>query len=467
MRKLGGIGTGLLGIALAGIPAGGVAPALAQQTQPAGETESDEAKQEDLDQRIKVLERLRELDEEKAAEKAKEGATVSVGKDGFSVQSSGGNFALRLKALLQFDGAFFQGDEAKTETNSFQLTSARPMVEATVSRIYDLKFVPDFGQGKTVIQDATLDARFHPLAMLRVGKFKSPFGLERLQSEGDLMFVARALPTNLVPNRDLGIMVYGEAMDGVLAYQGGVFNGVPDGGSGDVDTDDGKDQEARIFAHPFRKTSISGLKGLGFGVAATLGISQGKPSSPGLPAYKTPGNLTFFTYLAPSSPTAANTVVADGRRERISPQLYYYFDRFGLMGEWVRTSQAVQIGAAEETIDNTSWQVSATCFLTRDRATYKRVVPRKDLEPSGGAGAVEIGLRVASLKVDPAAFPIFADPAVSAREATQRTAGVNWYLNRNIKTMLNYAWTAFKGGASAGGDRPDEKVIEARFQFVF
>ena len=150
MKRLGVFVTGLLGIALAGGPAGSIRPAVAQQTQPAAQTQPDEGKTEDLEQRVKILERLREIEEEKAAEKAKETVTVSAGKDGFTVQSAGGNFILRLRGLLQFDGAFFQGDEADTATDIFQVTSARPMVEATACKIYDFKIVPDFGQGKTV-----------------------------------------------------------------------------------------------------------------------------------------------------------------------------------------------------------------------------------------------------------------------------------------------------------------------------
>ena len=44
----------------------------------------------------------------------------------------------------------------------------------------------------------------------RFGKFKPPVGLERLVSDSDMLFVERALPTDLVPNRDVGVQVYGE-----------------------------------------------------------------------------------------------------------------------------------------------------------------------------------------------------------------------------------------------------------------
>ena len=35
----------------------------------------------------------------------------------------------------------------------------------------------------------------------------------------------------LAPNRDLGILLNGEVLEGVFQYQIGVFNGVPDGAS--------------------------------------------------------------------------------------------------------------------------------------------------------------------------------------------------------------------------------------------
>ena len=34
---------------------------------------------------------------------------------------------------------------------------------------------------------------------------------------------------------------------------------------------------------------------------------------------------------------------------------------------------------------------------------------------------------------------------------------MNWYLNGNVKTALNYERTSFDGGAAAGGRRPRER----------
>src|SRR5690606_10458897 len=118
------------------------------------------------------------------------------------------------------------------------------------------------------LQDAYVNARFWPEFQIQAGKFKEPVSLERLQSGANLLFIERSYPSQIAPNRDVGVQLHGELLGGSLNYQVGVFNGVADGGSGDVDTaDDDKDIAARIFAHPFKNTDIEALQGLGIGVA--------------------------------------------------------------------------------------------------------------------------------------------------------------------------------------------------------
>ena len=51
-------------------------------------------------------------------------------------------------------------------------------------------------------------------------------------------------------------------------------------------------------------------------------------------------------------------------------------------------------------------------------------------------------------------------------EATAFAVGLDWHLGRNVKIGLNYEQTSFSGGA-ATGDRPDEKLLAARFQTAF
>ena len=83
-----------------------------------------------------------------------------------------------------------------------------------------------------MLYDAYIDVRFSPTFRVRIGKDKTPVGLEQLYADYALLFPERTLASNLVPNRDVGVQAQGEVA-GVLTYVGGVFNGVPDGANGD------------------------------------------------------------------------------------------------------------------------------------------------------------------------------------------------------------------------------------------
>jgi phosphate-selective porin OprO/OprP len=439
------------------------APAPAE-AQPAPAPQSVDEKLEELDQKIRILDRKIELDKEAAAEKAKTAGQANAGKDGFSLKSADGNFVLKLRGYVQLDSRFFQHDDQRPATDTFTLRRVRPIFEGTVYEIFDFRIMPDFGVGQTVLQDAYLEGRFSPAFKVRAGKFKPPVGLERLQSATDLLFVERAFPTNLVPNRDLGVQIAGDLAGGVATYAAGVFNGVPDGGSADADTNDAKDYAARVFFQPFIRGS-GALKNLGFGVAGSTGDQEGTATSPGLPSFRTPGQQTFFSYRADG--TTANTVIADGRRTRFSPQAYLYVGPFGLLAEYVTSKQAVRRDAVSRDLEHKAWQVAASWVLAGGEPSYKAVNPKKIFDPSAGTwGAFEIAARYHKQELDKDTFPTFASLASSASSAEAWAVGFNWYLNKNLRLLFDYEDTRFEGGA-ATGDREDEKIFFSRFQIAF
>jgi phosphate-selective porin OprO/OprP len=378
---------------------------------------------------------------------------VTAGPEGFTLQ--GGDYKLQLRGYAQFDGRFFSGDEGPLAIDTFVLRRVRPILQGTLGKQFEFKIMPDFGGGATVLQEAFLDFKPSPKLQVSVGKFKSPVGLERLQSALALTFVERAFPTLIVPNRDVGIMVHGDLGGGIVAYAAGVFDGAPDGGSVDVDLNNGKDVAGRIFLSPFKKTK-SPLRGLGFGIAGTTG----KQSGP-LPAYKSSGQVSVITILT--------GITADGTRQRYSPQLWFYSGRLGVLAEyahsegWVKKPDAtrLQIGAG-------AWEVTASVCLTGDKAAYAGVRPTKPFDPAKGQwGALELAARVHGLEIDRAAYDGgVVDPAKSAREVFAWAVGLNWSLNRNVKEVVDFERATFTGGA-AGGDRAPENAVFIRTQVSF
>jgi phosphate-selective porin OprO/OprP len=412
-------------------------------------------KVDELDQQVRVLARQRELDQEDAAVKAGETPQIVAGRDGFGFKSGEGDFQLNTSGYVQADGRAFTGGGG-SQVDTFLLRRVRPVLQGTLYKYIGFRVMPDFGEGKAVLQDAYLELRYFPAASLRAGKFKAPFGLERLQSAIDLKFVERGLPTDLVPNRDLGVQLGGDLANSRLTYAFGLFNGTPDGGSVDTDTNDGKDFVARVFGTPFPGAGRLGfMGGLGVGFAVSAGTQDGA-----LPSFKSSAQSTFFTY--------ANGVTASGGRTRYSPQAHYYYGPFGLIAELVRSNQSVAKSGARSELSNSSWQVAGSYLLTGDKATFKRLSPLRDFNIGAGTwGAWELVARIGELSVDPKAFALgLADPSKSARRAHAWAVGVNWYLNRNVKIGLNYERTSFTGG-TAGGDRDSEGTVLSRFQLAF
>lgn len=65
---------------------------------------------------------------------------------------------------------------------------------------------------------------------------------------------------------------------------------------------------------------------------------------------------------------------------------------------------------------------------------------------------------------------IFADPKQQVRSADAWGAGIDWYLDRSFRFMIDYDRTRFSGGSSSNGsevDRKAEQVFIGRAQVVF
>jgi phosphate-selective porin OprO/OprP len=412
----------------------------------------------------------------------------SFGPQGFTLQTADGGNLIHFRGNLSVDDRDFTDAHTPSTADTWLIRKLRPTLEGTVGGIYDFRFMPDFGLGKTIIQDAWADARVQPWLVFTFGKFKVPVGLERLQLEQFARFIEPALTADLLPYRDLGAQLSGSFAKGLLSYAVGQFDGAVDGGRTDGNTvpdanSTGKfSWHARLYSKPFVQTDWSVLQGLGLGVAATYvnwkGVASATSTTSLLVSYKTTGQQPLLTYRAntASGATPNNATIANGIERRLVPQFYYAYRMVGLLGEYVSEDQQVSrafsaAGVRQATLHDTAEQLQLAVFLTGEDEGFDRAAPRRDFGlAAGGAGAWEWVARYHELHFDRDAFDAgansFANPATAPVAAYAWGTGINWYLNRNFKIQLDYEVTRFEGGASLG-DRPDERVLTSQFALIF
>jgi phosphate-selective porin OprO/OprP len=224
-------------------------------------------------------------------------ATVSADYiNGFTIRSKDGNFVLHIGADLQIDNRTYFDNGAGSDLDTIVIRRARPTIFGTVYRYVDFFIRPDFGQGTTALYDAYIQLNYIPWLQVRAGKFKPGVGLERLQNDDDTSFVERGLPSILGPQRDIGFQLGANLFRNRVAYQVGVFDGVPDNSIGtDTAVSDHRDYAGRLFLTPFAPNE-NALSGLGVG----LGVEGGNTDGEALPSYKTFGQESFFTFASAS-----------------------------------------------------------------------------------------------------------------------------------------------------------------------
>lgn len=443
----------------------------------------------ELDQKIRVLERNSELATEaveaQAAARAKETPRIIAGANGFAISSADTNFVLRLRGIVQLDSRSFFDDNPYLEGNDgFYLRRARPIFEGTFFRDFDFNLTPDFGGNTVQIYDAWMNYRYRPELQLKAGKFKGPVGFEMLQSDATLPFNERSLVTDFVPIRSLGVQLWGDLAGGAVSYAAGVFNGSSDGRvANNSDFNDGKELAGRLAFQPFKNNDIAALQGVGFGAGGSYSQvnsnTVGLPNTTGgtLPGYTTSALQQFFAYNP-----AVGTVYADGAHWRVSPYVNYTKGPFGLLGEYIISQQGVvnsATGARANLVDS-AWQASVQWVLTGEDASFTGITPKSPFDPRAGKwGAWQLVARFAQADLDSDAFPVFSDPTLSAPSDMSWGIGLNWWLNKNVRVLTSYSKTWFEGGGDvnpaisrslvppATVTHQDESVFMTRLQLAF
>ena len=496
---------------------------------------------EKLTKKVNTLERKLEVQDEVTTGALGKIPNFEAGSDGFKVTSTDKKHQLRICGTVQTDYKTFLDNAAPAATNpagpnSVSLRQARMTLDGYVYNDLYFKIMTDFAQTSNtsnLLPDAYLDYNYHPAASLLVGKFKPSISLERLQGDADTAFLERGFPTNLAPNRDLSIQVHGgfglpgykaERNPGPIdtknafTYQVGISEGTGDAGNAfgngvpsnnsvtasnsttydpvkntytttvtPASSANDKEFDGRIFAQPFQHSGYSWLEGFGLGLAGSYSNPNHQKINQQTSLI---GQSTIIDYTAANSsvnPPAVGTafpttnksiITANGNSYRIYPQAFWYSGPFGVMGEYVESTQTLNASALSNSSKgnnvsqtNKASQVQISYVVTGEDNTFGGVKPMRSFDPFKGSwGALQLVGRWSELDVDQSTFKML-DPTKSISKATAFTAGANWFLNKNALLRFDYEDVSFLGGAGKDAahvtNRPTERIFATRFQLAF
>lgn len=265
---------------------------------------------------------------------------------------------------------------------------------------------------------------------LRVGQFKQPINLEELTSDRHSTFLELALPNSFAVSRRLGLE-YGYASGSwratISAYDSDALGRNSGGGLG-----------ARLLWAPINRAGSV----LHFGLAATTET----PDS-GSARFSSRSEASNFSprRLDTGSIPAVSTI------HRRGLEALWIEGPWSLQGEYLRTDVA-RSGASDLGFDGSYVQIS--WFASGDHRGYQDgVVDGPDLGED--QRAFELGLRLSHLHLD--------DAFVRGGNSRNWTAGMTWYINKNVRLMANYVLVE----GERGGHVIDPNIHETRIQLSY
>jgi phosphate-selective porin OprO/OprP len=334
---------------------------------------------------------------------------------------------------------------------TFDWSRRRIGIQGTVTRYveYEVDYGFDAANEETAAwRDVFVNVRPALYAQVQAGKFKIPFGYERLTGPRSLDFAYRSRVSDaLTPGRSVGVMFHGRAFNRLVRYAVGAFQ---DDGDQPPDIEpaeeapgndpgtEGRTWAARATLAPLRLTSLKGkYNNLEIGGAYTrCTIPEGRNHLQGDTAYG--GDFFGRHYDTKGARTRAGLEVSWAIGPA-SVAAEYIVSRDAREGQGVGTED--QLDNDLPAIEGRGWYVAGAWVLTGE-SRDGGVTPNRPLF-RGGFGAVQVDLRYERLQFASAGAPA-EPPSDSPRAANIAgngdrawTVGVTWYLNRWAKVRVN------------------------------
>lgn len=373
-------------------------------------------------------------------------------KEGLRLETGDGDFKLRIGGRVQHDWVMYSTDRKIRDSvnggesigDGVEFRRARIDIQGNIYRNTVYRLELDFAGGEVAFKDTYIEVLDIPyLGTYTVGHFKEPFSLEELTSSRFITFMERSLPNAFAPSRNTGMRIKNTMLNKQATWAVGFFREVDDTGT-DFGPDDNYNITARATALPWYLDDGKQLVHVGFSYSHKFldGRDFRFRSRP-------------EAHLGPRF-VDTESFAADGI-DIVNPEFALVYGPASLQAEWTRAIVDTPDGS-DRTFDG--WYVYGSYFLTGEHRAYStssgafdRVKPLRNFDWNGGWGAWEVGARYSYLDLNDS-------DDIRGGILGDLTLGINWYLNPNVRFMLNYVLADAKS-------RGEADIIETRFQADF
>lgn len=368
-----------------------------------------------------------------------EGVTLdATSEDGVLMfESDDGAFKWWIDTRIYLDTAFYMDDEADSlyMGNGMQVRRARMAWKAILWHDWYAEVDVDFAEEATALKDAYVryDNLFDRQSYVRVGNFRTPFGLEENTSSRYLMFMERSQGTDpFVPGRRMGFEVanWGE----MYRVAVGVFGP-------DVEDFETNTEEQLEDGHEDMNWSFAGRATVAPIRDESRVLHLGGAYAMMKPTFTDEDDFGEVRFRTRNETHVSNyKFVSTGKmKEAESYTLFggeaaFVMDRLMVQGEYMGATVTMGELSDEDDPSFSGMYGFISYFLTDDTHPYDHTSGEfTGVKPNGKNGAVELAARYSMLNLTDE------DADIEGGESTALTFGVNWYPNANIKIMANYS----------------------------
>ncbi len=386
--------------------------------------------------------------DKRIADLEKQVAKLSASKE----EGKGSDFSVKFGGRFHLDSTYFDGSENRLTNGTF-MRRARISFKLGLGKNWVGEGDVDFAEAAVNIKDLWMGYQGFKNSLIQVGQFKAPFGFDTLTSSNATWLMERSYSDVWTPDRHMGVayQTWGERWQAKVNFFGQAINdttdnqAAADAGGYKVLDDHGYGAAARFTFAPIM---VSETKAMHFGVAAV----QRKPNAgapdvyevdfSGRPEQNKVAKAKFLNAKVTNVDKWVQTGVEFvGVWGPFSWQSEYQQTKVNRRGtqtlKWngtalVATSAAEQLASVVDHKFTTyygqvSWIFGGQRTYDASEGMFGKVVPSK-------SGAWEVVARYSKMDQN----DLTAIDPVAGGEAKNMTLGLTYYMNKNVRFMLNH-----------------------------